>query len=102
MWTEQDTIFAMAAVALFIVALAVVYALSRKDKESLWQSGTPIEPGWYAILYTRSLDEGIFYTAVQWDGGWPSRMPTILKWAGPFESQASARAWTKSKGLLQV
>ena len=102
MLSTHDLLVGAAALAMICAIAFILWGLYRKEPSSVWQSGSPTVTGWYAILYTRSIDEGIFYSASWWEGTWPKKAPLILRWAGPFKSSSEALSWTRSEGLLQV
>ncbi len=60
-------------------------------KEWTW-GDSPGPAGWYAISYCWDSQEGIFPGAARWTGEWLPKRP-VGAFAGPFDDEASAKAW---------
>jgi hypothetical protein len=57
-----------------------------------WSSKPPT-PGLYAIMYCWEIQEGIFTSTSRWNGdAWTNDYP-VTGYAGPFHTEAEAKAW---------
>lgn len=62
---------------------------------SAWEHETlPTHPGWYAILFSWSEEEGLIPDAARWDNGWLREKGEVLFWNGPFDNEQSALTWS--------